>query len=147
MTLLEVILSFVIFGGTVAIVGEMARTAFQNAKMARDLIQAELLAESILAKLRLGIIEMETVIDAPVISGTYGNRTDIIEDTHAVAQGDTSVVLWNYSIEILDVPELSDYLVKVSVEVRQNVPEGRRAVTCRLVRWLALEPVVEEELY
>ena len=145
MTLLEVILSLVLLGGTVAMVGELARSSFQNAKIARNQIQAELLAESILAKLRLGIIVMEPVSDAPVTSESYGNSTDFIEDTHAVAVGNASVILWYYSIEILENPEFPDYLVEIAVEVRQNVAEGQRAAVCRLVRWLALEPVVEEE--
>ena len=144
MTLLEVILSLAILGGTVAVIGEMARTSFQNARMARDMVQAELLAESILAKIRLGIIEMEPVFNEPVGMTAYTNRTDIIEDTHAVAEGTTSVVLWLYSVEIVDV---TDYLIEIAVEVRRNLPDDRRQAVCRLVRWLAYEPEVEEEAY
>jgi type II secretory pathway pseudopilin PulG len=150
MTLLEVILSLALLGGTVAVIGEVARNSFQNARIARDLIQAELLAESILAKIRLGIIEMEPVFDTPIGSSMSANRTDFIEDTHAVVNGSTSNVLWRYSVEINPVESISidtfaNYLVEIAVTVRQNVPEGQRAVVCRLVRWLALEPETEEE--
>jgi hypothetical protein len=137
---MEIIVSIAILGGTVAVVGEMARASFQNARMARDLIQAELLAESIMAKIRLGIIEMEPVYDIPV----GADRADIIADTHATVDGDARSALWLYSIEIVAVSE-SEYLVEIAVTVRQNEPSGRQSAVCRLVRWCALEPEEEEE--
>ena len=137
MTILEVMVSLALLGGAVAMLGEMARISFQNARIARDLIQAELLAESILAKVRLGIIEMEPVVDVPV--GL--DRQDIISDTHAASTGSTAA-LWLYSVEIMDV---TDYLVEIAVTVRQNAPAEQRPTVCRLVRWLALEPEEEED--
>jgi len=144
MTLLEVLLSLAIFGGMVAIIGELARNAFTNARIARDLIQAELLAESIMAKIRLGIIEMEDVFDVP-IGSTYTtiNPADIVLDTHAVS-GDAEAERWIYSVEVFYVDEYLN-LVEIAVTVRQNEPDNPRAVACRLVRWLALEPETEEE--
>ena len=143
MTLLEVIISLAILGGSVAVIGEMARASFQNARIAKDTVQAELLAESILAKIQIGSIEMSPVFNVPVGS----DRSDIIMDTHAVSDGSTSVVLWFYSIEVNEVPASFgvDFLVELAVTVRQNVPESQRPVVCRLVRWLALEPEPEEE--
>ena len=142
MTLLEVILSLVLLGVSVAVIGETARIAFQNARIARDLIQAELLAESILAKVRLGIIEMIPDVDVPVGSG-YTHQTDIIQDTHAVSTGNAADVRWFYSLEVNPIDDYG-YLVEIAVTVRQNVAETRRPVVCRLVRWLALEPEEEE---
>ena len=149
MTLLEVMLSLAILGGSAAAVGELARTSFQNARTARDLVQAELLAESILAKIRLGIIEMEPAFEIPVGSGYTANQADIVSDTHAVSEGNINDVLWLYSIEIVNVQNdfadsFGDYLIEIAVTVRQN-GEMRRPVVCRLVRWIALEPEVEEE--
>ena len=140
MTLLEVILSLALLGGAMAVIGESARMSFQNARIARDLVQAELLAGSILAKVRLGIIEMEPAFDVPVGS----DRADIIPDTHAVSAGNLANVLWLYSVEVNPIDDYG-YLVEIAVTVRQNVSENRRPVTCRLVRWLALEPEEEEE--
>ena len=150
MTLLEVILSIAILGGAVAVIGEMARTAFQDAKLSRDMVQAELLAASILAKVQLGIIEMEPVFEMPVGLGSYANPLDIVEDTHAVAAGSTSNVLWLYSLDITLVEGVTavdgnDYLVELAVTVRRNQPLARHPAVCRLVRWFALEPEVEEE--
>jgi len=140
---MEVILSLALLGGTVAVIGEMARTSLQNARIARDTVQAELLAESILAKIQIGFIEMTPVFDVPVGS----DRSDIIMDTHAISEGSTSTVLWLYSIEVNEVPASFgiEFLVEIAVTVRQYVPAGQRPVVCRLVRWLALEPEPEEE--
>ena len=143
MTLLEVILSIALLGGAMVIVGEKARSAFQDARLARDLVQAELLAESILAKVRLGIIEMIPEVDVPVGSG-HTNQADIIQDTHAVSAGNTVDVRWLYSLEVNPVDDYG-YLVEIAVTVRQNVAEVRQPVVCRLVRWLAIEPEEEEE--
>ena len=137
MTLLEVILALAVLGGSVAVIGEWARISFQNAQIARDLVQAELLAESILAKVRLGIIEMTPEVDVPVGSG-YSNQADIVQDTHAAD------ARWLYSLEVNYIDN-HDYLVELAVTVRQNVHESRRPVVCRLVRWLALEPETDEE--
>ena len=149
MTLLEVILSLAILGGTVALIGEMARAAFQNARTARDMIQAELLADSILAKVRLGIIEMETAIEVPV--GLTTNTLDIIPDTHAVAEGNVAEILWHYWLEVVDIDTVYDgegneicYLVEIAVTVRRNLPDVRHPAVCRLVRWITLEPELEE---
>jgi type II secretory pathway pseudopilin PulG len=144
MTLLEVILSLAILGGTVAIIGESARSSFQNARLAKDLVQAELLAERFLAEIQLGIREMETVIDEPVT--LYMNRSDTILDTNAISEGNVNDVLWYFSVEILPVDDyVGDFLVGIAVTVRQNVE--RRPAICRLVRWVALEPVEEEDMY
>jgi type II secretory pathway pseudopilin PulG len=125
MTLLEILLSLALLGGAVAVIGELARTAFQNAKIARELVQAELLAESILAKIQIGFIEMTPVFDVPVGS----DRTDIVVDTNAISQGSTSAVLWLYSVEVNEVPASFgvDYLVEIAVTVRQKC--SRKAET------------------
>ena len=150
MTLLEVILALAILGGSVAVIGEMARFSFQNAQTARDTIQAELLAERILANARLGIIEIEPAFDVPVGLQTT-NQLDTIRDTHAASQGNVADVLWYYSLEIADIDIVYDaddneiaYLVEIAVTVRRNVE--RRPVVCRLVRWLTLEPEESEEI-
>ena len=143
MTLLEVILSLALLGGTIAVIGEQANSSFQNARHARNLVQAELLAESVLAKIQLGIIEMEFATDVPIGTAYTANQSDIVLDTHAVAD-DAGGEPWSYSIDITQVAD--DYnsfelnLIELAVTVRQNVPDGHRAVVCRLVRWMAVEP-------
>ena len=140
MTLLEVILSLALLGGTVAVIGELARSSFQSARFARDMTQAELMAESILAKIRLGIIPMEPAYEIPVGMGST-HRTDTVVDTHALAEGNANTVLWLYSVDVVN---LTDFLVEIAVTVRQNIAETRQPTICRLVRWHALEPEEEE---
>jgi len=151
MTLLEVILALAILGGSVVVISETARFAFQTARTARDLVQAELLAESILAKVQLGIIPMEQAFEVPVGLQTT-NLLDRVQDTHAVSLGDVTDTLWLYSLDITDIDivyDLADneigYLVEIAVTVRRNLPSERQPVVCRLLRWLALDPVMEEE--
>ncbi len=138
-TLLEIILSLAILGGCVAALGELTRAALRNARESKDMTQAELLAESILAKVRIGIIEMESVIDEPLTDRLAQN--DVISDTNALAEGGGEA-LWVYSLEVTDIDDYG--LVELAVTVRRNLPEEFRPVACRLVRWMALEPEEEE---
>lgn len=141
MTILEIIVALLILGGCVAALGELSRNAFRNAKESKDMVQAELLAESILAKVRLEIIDMESAFDVPV--SDLAARNDEIEDTNVLSAAGNGDPLWFYSLEV---NEIDDYgLVELAVTVRQNLPEENRPVVCRLVRWLALEPEEEDE--
>jgi type II secretory pathway pseudopilin PulG len=139
-TILEVLLALLILGGAIAILGELSRNSFRNARDAQNMTQAELLAESILAKVRIGIIEMESAFDVPVTNAVNGN--DTIADTNAVTEGSLSGILWLYTLEITNLDD--DGLVELAVTVRQNLPEEQQPVTCRLVRWFAIEPETEE---
>jgi len=83
------------------------------------------------------------VFDLPVGLNTT-NQLDIVADTHAD--------LWLYSLEVVEIDVLYDvddneigYLVEIAATVRRNLPEERRPVACRLVRWFAMDPEVEEE--
>ncbi|MDR3198548.1 MAG: type II secretion system GspH family protein [Planctomycetaceae bacterium] len=139
-TILEVLLAILILGGAIAVLGEFSRNSFRNAKEARDMTQAELLAESILAKVRIGIIEMESVFDVPITNSSGLN--DTISDTNAVAEGSLSEILWQYTLEITNLDD--DGLIELAVTVRQNLPEEQQPAVCRLVRWFVIEPETEE---
>jgi prepilin-type N-terminal cleavage/methylation domain-containing protein len=139
-TIIEILLALLILGGAAAVIGQISRSALQNAQMSRDLTQAELLAESILAKVQLGIIEMEAATDVPVNSRMSLNDDEIL-DTNAVVQGSLGDILWSYSLEVETVDDYG--LVQLAVTVRQNLPVEQQPAVCRLVRWFALEP--EEE--
>ncbi len=142
LTITEVMIALVIFAGCIAIIGELARMGLRNAKESKDITQAELLAESILAKVRLGIIEMESATDVPVTEDR-SSTGDTIADTNAVSTGALGGHLWVYDLEVTDIDEYG--LMEIAVTVRQNQDESLRPVACRLVRWLALEPEEEEE--
>ncbi|MDR2115695.1 MAG: hypothetical protein LBP87_04875, partial [Planctomycetaceae bacterium] len=100
-------------------------------------------AESILAKVRIGIIEMESAFDVPITNtNASANVNDTISDTNVVTEGSLGEILWKYTLEITDLDD--DGLIELAVTVRQNLPEEQQPVTCRLVRWFAVEPETEE---
>ncbi|MCL2742659.1 MAG: hypothetical protein FWE67_02290 [Planctomycetaceae bacterium] len=138
-TILEIIIALIILGGCVAALGELSRNAYRNAREAKDLVQAELLAESIMAKVRLGIIEMESVVDQPVMAVGRTSSDEVI-DTNAVGIGNDA--LWLYTLEVTEIDEYG--LLELAVTVRQNLDAEQRPMICRLVRWFAQEPVEEE---
>lgn len=140
LTIVEIVISLVFLCGCIALLGELSRNAFRNARESKDLTQAELLAESILAKVRLGIIDMESASEKPVTD--LATPGDTIADTNVVSASGAGDILWVYS---LDVSEIDEYgLMELAVTVRRNLPEEQRPVSCRLVRWLALEPEESE---
>ena len=140
-TIIEIMLALVILGGCLAILGERSRNGLSSARAARDLTQAELLCESVLAKVRLEIIKMEPVFDVPISNSQ--SLTDEVLDTHAADVNDSGGSLWVYSLEINEIDEYG--LVELAVTVRQNLPDERRPIACRLVRWMALEPDKDDE--
>jgi hypothetical protein len=132
LSLLEIILSIVILGGSIAVLGEMARNGLRSAQAARRLSQAQLLCETVMAELECGILEME-----PITESTF---TDL-PDTNLTDSNAPEAARWVYSIEIETLDE--DGLLRVSVIVSENLSEEQDPVECRLVRWMIDEEVVE----
>jgi prepilin-type N-terminal cleavage/methylation domain-containing protein len=136
LTIVEVMISLVILGGCLAVISETGRVAFRNAREARDMTQAELLAENILAKVRLGLIEMNPAADVPVTNRTEYN--DTIEDTGVINEGDANDILWLYSIDVNNVGD-SENLIELGITVTQNPARTTNPVRCYFVRWLIVE--------
>jgi len=135
MTLLEIIISLGILAGSLAIIANLSRMSTDSAVMARNTTQAQLLCESIMARLMSGVIEFESVFDVPVYDpvhdfdytagASYSNYSNINDDYK-----------WTYSIEI---NSIDDYgLLEVIVTVSQYLPQNttRNPVSCELVRWM-----------
>ncbi|MDR1291360.1 MAG: prepilin-type N-terminal cleavage/methylation domain-containing protein [Planctomycetaceae bacterium] len=141
LTIIEVMISIVILGSCLAIISELGRSSFRNAMESRNMTQAELLAENILAQVQLGIIEMKPVVDTPVTSRTFSN--DVIEDTDVISEGNANDVLWLYSIDINNVDN-SENLIELSITVTQNPAKTDNPVRCYLVRWIIVEEEEEE---
>jgi prepilin-type N-terminal cleavage/methylation domain-containing protein len=139
LTIVEVMISLVILGSCLAVISETGRIAFRNARESRDITQAELLAENILAKVRLGIIEMQSVTDTPITNQSSGsNYNDIIEDTGVVNEGNANDILWLYSIDVNNVED-TENLVEIGITVTQNPARTSQPVRCYLVRWILVE--------
>jgi len=129
LTLLEILIAIVIFGGVVAILGEVGRSALRSAAFARDTTQAELICESLMGMLLAGIIPLEVQTDTPL--ETY--HPDY-PDTNAISPDTRGELLWYYSIDLFSTEE--DGLLEVVVTVRQNRPNEQRPITCQLLRWM-----------
>lgn len=132
---MEVILAIAILGGSVAVLGELTRAGLRNARDARELTQAQFLAESLMAQIRMGFRELETDYDRAITSEDF-------VDTNAADQGYSSDAIWLYSIEA---SPIDDYgLYAVAVTVKRNLPNEPYPVTVRLLRWV-VDPAVEVE--
>ena len=117
-TLLEIILALAILAGSLAVMGEVMRLAVRNAESARQLTQAELLAESKLGEITAGITLADPVQDFP-----FELQPD-----------------WTYTIAV----DLTDDvgLVSVRITVAEAEATGRQPLEYMLVRWM-LDPNVE----
>ena len=113
-SLLEIVLALAILAGALAALGEVMRLGDQNANLARDESQAEMLAESVMAELSCGARAPTNVNDAAF---------DLAVEPP-----------WVYSIAI----EPTEYqeLVAVRVSVSQQLPPELQPARCDLVRWM-----------
>jgi general secretion pathway protein I len=120
-SLLEVILALAILAGSIAVLGEASRLALRNAEVARDTAKAQLLCESKMAEIVVGIVPAESV-------GT----TTFDETTTNSVEADEPA--WVYVIEIEPTDE--EGLIAVRVTVTRDMPAAKQPVSFSLVRWL-----------
>ncbi len=113
-TLLEIILSLAILAGALAALGEVIRSATQNATESRELTKAQLLASSIMSEFSSGAAALQEVDRQAV---------DIDE-----------VTPWVYSVEWT--PTFEENLVAVRVTVVQDLEAEKNPVQYSLVRWM-----------
>jgi hypothetical protein len=115
---LEVILAIAILAGAMVVLGQLVRIGTRASQGARDLTQAQLLCESIMAEILAGAAEPE-----PVTRAEVPNDPD-----------------WLYSIGLKATEE--EGLVLLRVRVEQNLPGRKRPRGFSLVRWIA-DPGIE----
>jgi type II secretion system protein I len=123
-SLLEIILALAILAGALAALGEVMRLADQNAALARDETQAEVLANSVMAELLCGARPMSAVNNAAF---------EIAAEPP-----------WTYSVAI-DATEYQE-LVAVRVNVAQQLPPELQPAQCTLVRWVLNPDFVNAEI-
>lgn len=116
-SLMEVILSIAILASATVLLGELTRFGIRNARMARDLTQAQLLCESKLNEVVAGLLPLEAISGAS------------FDTTYDPEQG------WLYSIEWSEI-DAETGLANVTVTVNQNLPQSQRPVQFALTRWL-----------
>jgi len=113
-TLLEIVLALAILAGALAALGEVMRSADENAARARDETQAQIIAASILDEL---------------VSGAR-----ILDSIERAEYDPTMDPPWFYSIIIE--PTAYDALIAVRVLVEQQTDVRSRPIRFELVRWL-----------
>jgi len=121
-SILEVILALAILTGAMAVLGELGRLGFQNARATQDLTKAQLLCESKMAEYTSGITTPQAV------SGASFDTIDQDSNTN---------VLWVYSVSMETVD--SDGLIALCVTVTQNLPGTQHPTSFSLTRWI-LDP-------
>jgi len=116
-SLLEVILALAILTGAIAVLGELGRLGFHNARLTQDLTRAQLLCESKMAEFTSGVTTPQTTQSTPFDS--------IDQD---------SSIQWVYSVEMDEIDQ--DGLIALRVTVSQDLPAVQRPATFTLVRWI-----------
>lgn len=123
-SLLEIVLALAILAGALAALGEVMRLGDQNAALARDESQAEMLADSVMSELACGVRQLSAVNNAAF---------DLAVEPP-----------WVYSIAV-DATEYQE-LVAVRVSVAQQLAPEMQPARCELVRWMLNPDFVNSEL-
>ena len=100
-TLFEVILALAIAGSAMAVIAQVVWSGMENARITQDLVQAELLAQSLMAELLAGIRPLESSDN-----GSFEQEADGVDEPER----------WSYSVVVT--PLESDALSSVVVTVR-----------------------------
>jgi type II secretion system protein I len=114
-TLLEIILALAILAGSLAALGEVMRSAGQNAAMTESETQAQILAASVMDELASGARQLSAVNQSPLDS--------------------SSNPPWIYSIAMEDTGHQE--LVAVRVSIAQQLDARLQPARFELVRWMA----------
>jgi prepilin-type N-terminal cleavage/methylation domain-containing protein len=122
-SLIEVVLALAILGGAMAVLGEAVRHSMENARVARDLTDAQLYCESKMAELQAGFLSTDSVTDMPIEPMTDSTLESTSEST------DTG---WSYSIQSEPLGE--EGLLLVYVSVYQNPDTVKKPVTFTMTR-------------
>ena len=133
-SLLEVILSLAILAGAMAMLGEVARNALENARIARDLTDAQLFCESKMAELEAGMITTDPVSKMPI---------EALSDSTLESTSDPQDITWLYSVET----ELIDDegLVQVRITVEQDSESVKTPVFFSMTRMVLDESMISTE--
>lgn len=122
-TLLEVILALAILAGSVAVLGEIMRSAGRSASDTHAETRAQMLACSVMDQ---------------VVSGAI----DAVDQNQVMLETDDSVT-WTYSLTVSQT-SMAD-LFSVEVIVEQTLEPQYNPVRYRLVRWVSQQEEEEED--
>ena len=115
LSLLEVVLALAILGLALAAIGELMRIGSRSAEMARDLTTAQILCETKMSEIVIGLLPTTPIAEAPIQDVGMGND-------------------WLYAIETQMIDQAG--LISIRVTVQQNPDYVSRPVSFSLVRWM-----------
>ena len=118
-SILEVILALAILTGAMAVLGELGRLGFQNAKSAQDLTKAQMLCESKMAEYTSGITTPQAVSATPF---------------DPIDQDSANSTTWVYSVDVQQIDQ--DGLDAMCVTVTQNLPATQHPTSYSITRWI-----------
>ena len=124
LTLLEVLLALAILGGSLVAIGELMRLGLRNAEIARDMTTAQILSETIMSQIGVGMIPPQAMAQSPVEDVQYQNE-------------------WTYSITVEQVDQ--EGLINVWVTVEQRPELAARPASFSLARWMIDPTVLQTE--
>ena len=125
-SILEVILALTILTGAMAVLGELGRLGFRNAKSAQDLTKAQMLCESKMAEYTSGITAPQTVSATPF---------------DAIDQDTSNSTTWVYSVDMQQIDQ--NGLDALCVTVTQNLPATQHPASYSITRWI-VDPTVTQ---
>ncbi len=133
-SLLEVVLSLAILGGAMAVLGEAVRNAMENARIARDLTDAQLFCESKMAELEAGLLTTDPVSDMPI---------EPLSESMLESTSDPEDVTWLYSV-VTDLVD-DEGLVLVCITVSQDPDTVKTPVSFSMTRMVLDESMISTE--
>jgi type II secretion system protein I len=116
-TLFEVLLALAVVGLAMAVISQVVWSGMENARMTQDMVQAELLAESVMAEVLAGVRPFESVEDS-----TFDEDSGLEEPDR-----------WVFSIEATPLETTGLTETRVTVQADSDKTSAR---SFSLVRWV-----------
>ncbi len=133
-SLLEVILALAILAGSMAALGEAVRLGLENARVARDLTDAQLFCESKMAELEAGFLATDSVTDMPI---------EPMAESTLESSSESLDTEWLYSVssQLID----DEALMLVTISVQQDPTTVAKPVTFTMTRMFLDESLLMDE--
>ncbi|MGY8766895.1 MAG: type IV pilus modification PilV family protein [Pirellulales bacterium] len=131
-SLLEVILALAILAGSMAVLGQLIRFGFRNARQAQNLTEAQMICQTLMDEVIVGLKPVDPVTQVPI---------DMDSELYGTLPASDST--WVYSIDWE--PSSIEGLIAVNVLVeRANVTSLNEYDHFSLIRWIP-DPEMELE--
>lgn len=117
-----------------AVLGEAVRLGMENARVARDLTDAQLYCESKMAELEAGFLTTDSVTDMPIES---------MAESTLESSGELADTGWLYSVQSQLIDD--EALMLVTISVQQDPATVAKPVTFTMTRMFLDESLISTE--